>query len=245
MFLTGVIPFRESNIITAKADNGEIYVAVRPMAEELGLEWSTQLQKIKRDGGYVHMNTPLNLAEGGMQEMTCIPHKKITKWLFSINPNKVKPEHKAKLIAFQEETEWAIYEYWTKGEAKRTDFIGSEAYKELQQHLFQLEMDKRELNAQITDNLKTIGAQSLAIDEKSRDLNWDRFYFAQTQNKFLGKLKSYATDMYEMGRELEEMADIGHGHYRAKKKVDAFARKMWSSYSDLRDELELLEMQGA
>ena len=245
MFLTGVIPFRESNIITAKADNGEIYVAVRPMAEELGIDWKSQHSKIKNDEGYGHITTPLRLAEGGMQEMTCIPHKKITKWLFSINPNKVKPEQKAKLIAFQEETEWAIYEYWTKGEAKRTDFIGSEAYKELQQHLFQLEMDKRELNAQITDNLKTIGAQSLAIDEKSRDLNWDRFYFAQTQNKFLGKLKSYATDMYEMGRELEEMADIGHGHFRAKKKVDAFARKMWSSYSDFRDELELLEMQGA
>lgn len=243
MFLTGVIPLGNSKLITAKADNGEIYVAVKPMVEEMNLAWNPQHRKISHDERFNHMVIPLNLAEGGLQEMICIPHKKVLTWLYSINANKVKPEHKAKLIAFQEETEWAIYEYWTKGEAKRADFVGSEAYKELQAYLLQLELDKRDLNAQITQNLKVIGEQSLELDAKSRDLNWDRYYFSTEQRKFLDKMKRYATDMYEMGRELEEMADIGHGHYRAKKRVDAFARKMWSSYSELRDELELLEMQ--
>lgn len=236
MFLTGVIPLGNSKLITAKADNGEIYVAVKPMVEEMNLAWNPQHRKISHDERFNHMVIPLNLAEGGLQEMLCIPHKKILPWLYSINANKVKPEHKAKLIAFQEETEWAIYEYWTKGEAKRADFVGSEAYKELQAYLTQLEMEKRELNAEINEHLNT-------IEQNKRDIGWSAFWLHQDKLKHLTKMKEHATEFYAMLKEIDTTPQSMGTHYM-RKKLDAFARRMWTQYSQFRDELELLEMQG-
>ena len=237
MFLTGVIPLGNSKIITAKADNGEIYVAVKPMVEEMNLAWNPQHRKISHDERFNHMVIPLNLAEGGLQEMICIPHKKVLTWLYSINANKVKPEHKAKLIAFQEETEWAIYEYWTKGEAKRADFVGSEAYKQLQEHLFQLEMDKRELNSQITSHLHHI--EMLEV-KNSISKSHDRFESMRiTQDKllFASKMRRYAAEMYDMGKDLEEFS----GAYYLRSKANSMARKLWASYSEFRDEIDMFE----
>lgn len=244
MFRTGVIPFQESNIFSIKNEkSGDILIAIKPIVEELGLKWESQRLKIINNKRYEHGLYPV-LTDGGVQDMTCINAKKLPMFLYSINPNKVKQEHKAKLIAFQDETEWAIYEYWTKGEAKQSDFVSSEAFRQLQEHLFQLELDKRELNAQITNNLQTIGQQSLELDNKERVMRWEYFEFSQTQNTFLSKMKTYASEMYSMGKELEEVAS-GYGVYQVRKKVDGMAKRLWSSYSDFRDELELLEMQGA
>ncbi|HAS8353861.1 TPA: hypothetical protein I7721_22630, partial [Vibrio vulnificus] len=52
---------------------------------------------------------------GGLQEMLCIPLRKLNGWLFSINPNKVKASIRDKLIAYQEECFAALHDYWSKG----------------------------------------------------------------------------------------------------------------------------------
>ena len=43
------IPFYEDRLIVQLGEDGEIYVALRPIVEALGLDWSGQLQRIKRD----------------------------------------------------------------------------------------------------------------------------------------------------------------------------------------------------
>lgn len=43
------IPFYEDNLIVQLGEDGNIYVALRPIVEVLGLNWSGQLQRIKRD----------------------------------------------------------------------------------------------------------------------------------------------------------------------------------------------------
>ncbi len=43
------IPFYEDNLIVQLGENGEIYIALRPIVEALGLDWSAQLRRIKRD----------------------------------------------------------------------------------------------------------------------------------------------------------------------------------------------------
>jgi hypothetical protein len=244
-FKTGVISFNEASIITLKKeDNGEIYVALKPIIDALGLEWKRQYQRIVANDRYQIIRHSIYLNNKQNRDMLCINAKKLPAFLFSINPAKVKEENRAKLIAFQDETEWAIYEYWTKGEVKQADFVSSDAFRQLQEHLFQLELDKRELNAQITTSLKTIGEQSLELDNQNRSLQWDNFWLHQEKLKFLAKMKEYATEFYAICKEIDNIPN-GYGTYSIRTKVDGFARKMWTHYSAFRDELEFLEAQGA
>ncbi|MDG6829082.1 phage antirepressor N-terminal domain-containing protein [Glaesserella parasuis] len=115
---TQTISFYGSDLITLKVED-VIYTAVKPIAEALGLAWGTQQQKLSRSKdkfGCIHMNTPTN---GGMQSMLCMPLKKLNGWLFSINPEKVRPDLRDRVIQYQEECFEALYNYWHFGKAER------------------------------------------------------------------------------------------------------------------------------
>jgi len=49
-----------------------------------------------------------------MQEVFTIPLSKLNGWLFSINPNKVKPEVKTKLIEYKNECFDVLYKHFNK-----------------------------------------------------------------------------------------------------------------------------------
>lgn len=137
---TSYVPFNGHQIITAMAA-GIAYVAMRPVVENLGLDWATQLRKLRggvgnsnrRDISIVddergsHMTTPSKFgccdiaipSKGGIQKMLCIPLKKLNGWLFSINPEKVRADIRDKLIQYQEECFTVLHDYWTKGAAIR------------------------------------------------------------------------------------------------------------------------------
>lgn len=122
------VPFNGQQIITAMAA-GVTYVAMRPIVENLGMSWSTQVRKLSSamdkfncvhmnmvgNSGCAHMNTP---SKGGVQKMLCIPLKKLNGWLFSINPEKVRADIRDKLIQYQEECFTVLHDYWTKGKAE-------------------------------------------------------------------------------------------------------------------------------
>lgn len=115
---TEIVNFRNQPLITLKV--GEIiYTAIRPIVEGMGIEWSTQLQKLKRNMAKfncVHMNTVAE--DGKIREMLCIPIKKLNGWLFSINPEKIKDmKVKQDVIEYQEECFEVLHDYWHKGEA--------------------------------------------------------------------------------------------------------------------------------
>ncbi|HHH0040494.1 TPA: phage antirepressor N-terminal domain-containing protein [Yersinia enterocolitica] len=115
---TTAVQFHGQHIITAMVA-GVAYVAMRPIVENLGMSWSTQRRKLnglETKFGCVHMSTPSN---GGVQEMLCLPLRKLNGWLFSINPGKVRADIRDKLIRYQEECFTALHDYFTRGEAKR------------------------------------------------------------------------------------------------------------------------------
>lgn len=136
---TSYVSFNGQQILTAMAA-GVAYVAMRPVVENLGLDWATQLRKLRgvmgnsnRRGISIvddergsHMTTPSKFgyceisipSKGGIQKMLCIPLKKLNGWLFSINPEKVRADIRDKLIKYQEECFTVLHDYWTKGEVK-------------------------------------------------------------------------------------------------------------------------------
>lgn len=111
------VPFHGQQIITAMV-SGTAYVAMKPIVENIGLSWSSQVQKLlkmKEKFNYVD----IDMVAGDMKKrlMGCIPLKKLNGWLFSINPEKVRADIRDKLIQYQEECFTVLHDYWTKGKA--------------------------------------------------------------------------------------------------------------------------------
>lgn len=107
--------------ITLVDNNGVAYVAMREVVEGIGLSWGSQsikLNKNREKFGCFDIATPTN---GGIQSMLCMPIKKLNGWLFSINPNKVRSDLKARLENYQEECFLALWDYWTEGVARRDE----------------------------------------------------------------------------------------------------------------------------
>ena len=89
------INFNNQQLLTVEKD-GIRYVAVKPICENLGLDWASQFTKIKSneilEPTIVFITT---VAEDGKnREMVCLPIDMINGWLFTISPNKVSEEIK-------------------------------------------------------------------------------------------------------------------------------------------------------
>ncbi|WP_082985595.1 phage antirepressor N-terminal domain-containing protein [Gallibacterium genomosp. 1] len=127
---TQAITFYGSELVTLKVEN-VIYTAVRPIVEALGLSWSTQKRKLDNSMNKfkcVHMNTVAE--DGKIREMLCMPIRKLNGWLFSINPEKVRPDLKEKVICYQEECFEALYNYWNKPKQQTFPLAEAEADEE-------------------------------------------------------------------------------------------------------------------
>ncbi|MCI8181787.1 phage antirepressor N-terminal domain-containing protein [Klebsiella pneumoniae] len=114
---TSYVPFNGQQVLTTMAA-GIAYVAMRPIVENIGLDWAAQFVKLKKQSkkfGCCDIATP---SKGGIQKMLCIPLKKLNGWLFSINPEKVRADIRDKLIQYQEECFTVLHDYWTKGNAE-------------------------------------------------------------------------------------------------------------------------------
>ena len=91
--------------------DGEYWVSVKKVCENLNINFATQFKKLKSDPSfeakYIEVQT-----KGGLQKVFCIPLEKLNGWLFTINPNKVKPEVKQKLIAYKNECFKVLYNHF-------------------------------------------------------------------------------------------------------------------------------------
>jgi hypothetical protein len=107
------IPFYDDNLIVQLGEDGEIYVALRPTVEALGLDWSGQLQRIKRDPvlseeiktiSVVITPTQMPRERGeGAKYYVCLPKQYLSGFLFGINANRVREELRESVIKWQRE----------------------------------------------------------------------------------------------------------------------------------------------
>lgn len=112
------VPFYEDTVVLVGQGN-EPYVAMKPIVVNMGLAWSPQRTKITERFAATVTEIVTVAEDGGLREMTCLPLRKLPAWLYSISPNKVKPELRDKIIRYQEECDDALWDYWTKGNASR------------------------------------------------------------------------------------------------------------------------------
>lgn len=90
--------------ITVFMHGGSPLVAVKPICENMGIDWRAQRQRIMRhhvmSKGVVIMTTP---SAGGEQKTACLPLEMLNGWLFGIDAARVKPDLREKVIRYQRE----------------------------------------------------------------------------------------------------------------------------------------------
>lgn len=112
------VPFYGDTVVLV-GQNDEPYVAMKPVAENMGLDWKTQTRKLSEKFESTMVIMTMVAEDGKMREMICLPLRKLPAWLYSISPNRVSPELRDKIIRYQEECDDALWDYWTKGVAVR------------------------------------------------------------------------------------------------------------------------------
>ena len=117
---TQTISFNHQSLVTFK-QNGTHYTAMKPICENIGLDWKSQYSRMKRDDV---LNSTMviitTVAEDGKnREMLCLPIQYLNGWLFGIDTNRCKPEIRDTLIKYKKECYQALHDYWFNGKAER------------------------------------------------------------------------------------------------------------------------------
>lgn len=108
------VPFRGATLYVVSHE-GQPFVPMKPIVEGMGLTWATQTVKLnsnKARWGVSIIETPLD-----PQPMLCIPLRKLPGWSMSVHPNKVNPEARDSIIAYQNECDDVLWQYWSQGTA--------------------------------------------------------------------------------------------------------------------------------
>lgn len=117
------VPFHNAELYIVE-HNGQPYTPMKPIVDGMGLAWQTQHRKLIQgynQNGDAPNRWGVSIIEtptlSGIQEMLCIPLRKIFAWLMTISPNKVKPELRDTVIMYQNECNDVLWDYWSKGQA--------------------------------------------------------------------------------------------------------------------------------
>lgn len=109
------VPFNGADLYVVEHES-QPYTPMKPIITGMGLTWHGQHAKIKanaRRWGILELRIP---SSGGLQDMLCMPLRKLPGWLSGIEAGKVKNEEtRAKVVDYQNECDDVLWQYWNDG----------------------------------------------------------------------------------------------------------------------------------
>ena len=112
------IDFNGQPLVTIEK-GGIYYAAVKPIADNIGLDWEGQRQRINRDDVLISAACMITAtgADDKQYKMMCLPIELLNGWLFGVDTKRVKPEIKDILIEYKKECYTVLHDYWHTGQA--------------------------------------------------------------------------------------------------------------------------------
>ncbi len=94
-------------VLVAGDPQPEIYVPIRPLCEYLGLAWSGQYERLKRDPvldeSLRFVRVTRTNSSGGDPNVLCLPLEYLPGWLFGINVARIRPALQEKVTRYRRE----------------------------------------------------------------------------------------------------------------------------------------------
>ena len=111
------IVFNNQKLITFEKD-GIQYTAIKPICENIGIDWESQRQRIMRDDVLNSTACMIKVVaeDGRVREMLSLPLQFLNGWLFGVDSKRVKSERaKEYLFKYKMECYQALNNYWQDG----------------------------------------------------------------------------------------------------------------------------------
>ena len=122
------VPFNGSVMIAQKSDDGEIYAALKPICENIGIAFNGQRERLNRTPWAVVRMIRTTGADGKRYDMMAVSRKTLTMWLATIDTSRLKDEHaRRNVTVYQQEAAEALDRYFHEGGAIRTYDSDSDA----------------------------------------------------------------------------------------------------------------------
>ena len=136
------INFNNQQLLTVEKD-GIKYVAVKPICENLGLDWSSQKKRIERDDvlNSVMVVMTTTGSDNKNYEMVCLPIDYINGFLFGIDTSRVSEEIRPVVLYYKRECYKALFEFWNKSK----EFALPQNYLEALKALVESEESRQQL----------------------------------------------------------------------------------------------------
>lgn len=123
-------------IVIVIDEDGQKFVPIKPICEALGVNYSSQLEKLENDDlidGVIPLRGTTG-RDGKQYEMKCLPLEFVFGWIFSISTKNVKEEIRESLIEYKRICHKALFDYFTEHatfieekEKKLNEFVDKEA----------------------------------------------------------------------------------------------------------------------
>lgn len=166
-----IIPSEPAGVVTLNLSagsvqtvlvDGEPFVVFRPAVDAIGLDYSTQLRKLRDRSWASRRDIPTTASDGKTYRMAAVDLRTFLMWLATVNEAKVGDEVRPTLVAYQRETAEAVQNYWVRGGA-----INPAASAE-QLDTLQQEIEQHRIN-------RALGlVQIVAAMDDSVDAKWKR-----------------------------------------------------------------------
>ena len=112
---TQQVDFYGDEIPAVVVEGGRVFVPLRPICDFLGVDWSAQTRRVRRDTVLSESTSTVAITatDGREREMLCLQLDYLNGWLFGINANRVKSEAvKDKLVLYQRECYRVLSEHF-------------------------------------------------------------------------------------------------------------------------------------
>jgi hypothetical protein len=108
------VPVPGADDLMALQSGGSEWVALKPMCDSLGIDTWTQQRKLNSKSWATTSVMTVVAADGKPREMAMVDSRTIPMWLATIDENKVNPESRPKLVAYQCEAAAALDAYFNQ-----------------------------------------------------------------------------------------------------------------------------------
>jgi hypothetical protein len=107
-----IMPFDGSVIDTIKSPTGDPLVVVRSVCDAVGIDYPNQWKKLTTDAKFNCCDMTTVAQDGKQRELVCLPLSQFNLWLAGINANKVHPDVRPRLLAYQQECADVLYKHF-------------------------------------------------------------------------------------------------------------------------------------
>lgn len=109
------VDFRDTTLYVVESD-GQPYTPLRPIVEGMGLAWQSQYTKVCTNPRRFRVTNIMMQLPNDDQRRSycCLPLNKLSGWLMSLNAKKIKSSLRPMILAYQEECDDVLWDYWTQ-----------------------------------------------------------------------------------------------------------------------------------